>query len=405
MDPVKNPFSPGAGTQPPELAGRAPILEQARILLGRVKQQRSEKSMLLTGLRGVGKTVLLISIRSMAYKENFLTAMVESHDGKRLHELLTPYLRQFIIDLSTASYVGDKLKKAALMLKSFVKSLKISINDFNIGVEMTESPKGADSGDLEVDLPELFVALGEAAKEQNRFIAFFIDEIQYLELKELSALVMAMHKVQQGQLPIVLVGAGLPVLTELLGESKSYVERLFSFPDIGALTEQDSMKALQDPARASGVIFNRDAIDEIYRHTKGYPYFIQEWGYHSWNRAPGSPITLDAVKDATNEAIARLDSDFFRVRFDRCTPSEKRFMLSIAKLGNGPNKTNAIAEQHGVKAKSIGPVRATLIKKGMIFSPAFGEIQFTVPLFGEFILRKMKELPSPMQTQSIPFNE
>lgn len=209
----------------------------------------------------------------------------------------------------------------------------------------------------------------------------------YFSSKELAALIMAMHKIQQRQLPVVLLGAGLPILPGLAGESKSYAERLFSFPEIGALSAADAAKALQDPAKAVGVTFKTTALDEVFRLTKGYPYFVQEWGYQSWNRATSSPITLETVQHATADVIPRLDKNFFRVRFDRLTPSEKNFLRAMAGLGPGAHRTADIAETLGVKIASIGPVRAKLIKKGMIYSPAYGDMAFTVPLFDEFMLR------------------
>jgi hypothetical protein len=222
-------------------------------------------------------------------------------------------------------------------------------------------------------------------------VAVFIDEVQYFNQKELGALIMAMHKVQQQQLPVVLLGAGLPILPGLAGESKSYAERLFNFPDVGALSEEDAMKALREPAQAAGVKFNEDALKEVYRLTQGYPYFLQEWGYQSWNIAAQSPITLDDVKKATDTVIPRLDQNFFRVRFDRLTPSEKNFLRAMAKLGPGAHRTGDIADTLKVKVTSLGPLRAKLIKKGMIYSPAHGDMAFTVPLFNEFMMRAMPE--------------
>ena len=203
---------------------------------------------------------------------------------------------------------------------------------------------------------------------------------------------MAMHKIQQRQLPVVLLGAGLPILPGLAGESKSYAERLFSFPDIGALSKTDAAKALQEPALAVGVDFRPNALAEVYRLTKGYPYFVQEWGYQAWNRAPHSPITLAIVKEATRFVIPRLDQNFFRVRYDRLTPSEKNFLRAMAELGSGPVRTGDIADTLRVRIGSLGPVRAKLIKKGMIYSPAHGDMAFTVPLFNEFMIRAIPKL-------------
>ncbi len=215
--------------------------------------------------------------------------------------------------------------------------------------------------------------------------------MQYFDPKELSALIMAMHKMQQRQLPMVLLGAGLPILPGLAGESKSYAERLFSFPDIGALSESDAIKALRDPTRAAGVDFEQPALKKVFRLTQGYPYFLQEWGYQAGNRAPASPITLKIVRAATPIVIERLDQSFFRVRFDRLTPSEKKFLRAMAGLGPGAHRSSDITDALGVKITSAGPVRASLIQKGMIYSPAHGDAAFTVPLFDEFIMRTIPE--------------
>lgn len=392
MDPIKNPFSPGAGSPPPELVGRAGILEQARILLGRVKEKRPEKSILLTGLRGVGKTVLLNEIERLAIRTGYRTVAVEAHEDKSLAALLVPPLRKLLFELDRVAGAGDKAKRGLAVLKGFMNGVKVSLGDIEVGLDIDPEKGTADSGDLESDLPNLFVALAEAAEERKIPVALLIDELQYFSHKELSALIMAMHKMQQRQLPMVLLGAGLPILPGLAGESKSYAERLFSFPDIGALSEPDAIKALQDPTQDAGVDFEIAALKEIFRLTKGYPYFLQEWGYQSWNRAEASPITLQAVNDASAMVVQRLDENFFRVRFDRLTPGERRFLRAMAGLGSGARRSSDIADALGVKINSLGPTRANLIQKGMIYSPAHGDMAFTVPLFDEFMLRAMPDL-------------
>ncbi len=391
MDPIKNPFAPGAGSPPPELVGRDPILTQARVLLGRVKQRKSEKSMLLTGLRGVGKTVLLNEIERMAKADGYRTIAIEAHEDKPLGPLIAPYLRTVLFDLDRVAGAGDKVKRGLAVLRSFMGGLKVEVGEVTFGLDIDPEKGAADSGDLEIDLPNLFVAVAEAAEERKSAVAVLIDEVQYFNQKELGALIMAMHKVQQRQLPLVLLGAGLPILPGLAGESKSYAERLFSFPDIGALSEDDAAKALREPTQAAGVVFEVPALAEVFRLTKGYPYFLQEWGYQAWNLAPASPITRPIVEAATEKVIPRLDQNFFRVRFDRLTPSEKNFLRAIAGLGPGPQRTGDLAEALRVKISSLGPVRAKLIKKGMIYSPAHGDIAFTVPLFDEFMRRAIPE--------------
>jgi AAA ATPase domain len=391
MNPITNPFSPGAGSPPPELVGRDPILEQARVLLGRVKQKRSEKSMMLTGLRGVGKTVLLNEIERLAKDNAYRTISIEAHEEKSLGPLISPYLRTLLFDLNRIAGAGDKVKRGLAVLRSFIGGLKFTVHDVVIGLDIEPEKGAADSGDLEIDLPNLFVAIGEAAEDRKSSVAIFIDEVQYFSQKELGALIMSMHKVQQRQLPLVLLGAGLPILPGLAGESKSYAERLFSFPNVGALSAADAAKALQDPANVAGVSFNSSALDEVFRQTKGYPYFVQEWGYQAWNLAARSPITKQIVLDATATVIPRLDQNFFGVRFDRLTPSERNFLRAMAALGPGAQRTGDIANKLGVKVTNLGPVRAKLIKKGMIYSPAHGDMAFTVPLFDEFMIRAIPQ--------------
>jgi hypothetical protein len=391
MDKIRNPFSPGAGSPPPELAGREGIFEQARVLLGRIRSRRPEKSILMTGLRGVGKTVLLNEIERMAQRDGYRTINVEAHEGKHLALLLAPQLRRLLFELDRMAGAGNKVRRGIAVLKSFIGAIKVSVGEVEIGLDIEPEQGAADSGDLEVDLPDLFAAVAEAAEERGAAVAVLIDEVQYLSRPELSALIMAMHKMQQRQLPLALLGAGLPILPGLAGESKSYAERLLSFPDIGPLAETDAAKALRDPIRAAGEEIDADALREIFGLTKGYPYFLQEWGYQAWNHAVASPITVQIVREATPVVSQRLDQNFFRVRFDRLTPREKQYLRAMAALGAGPHRTSDIADTLGVKLSTLGPLRAGLIKKGMIYSPAHGDMAFTVPLFDEFMRRAMPE--------------
>lgn len=391
MDEVKNPFSPGAGSPPPELAGREDVLAQAAILLGRVKQKRSEKSLLLTGLRGVGKTVLLNEIERNAQGLGYRTIMVEAHEDKRLAVLLAQHLRPLLFDLDRIKGAGYKARRGLAVLRSFIGAIKISLGDLEFSLDTEPERGSADSGDLEVDLPNLFVAVAEAAEERNVAVALLIDELQYLTTTELSALIMAMHRLQQRQLPFVLVGAGLSVLPGLAGESKSYAERLFNFPQIGPLSKSAVIKALQDPVKEAGVEFESRALDKIADVTRGYPYFIQEWGYQAWNLATESPITVAVVNSAGDKVQKRLDQNFFRVRFDRLTPKEREYLRAMAELGPGPYRTADVANKLEVKLSTQGPVRASLIKKGMIYSPEHGEMAFTVPLFDEFMRRAIPD--------------
>jgi len=387
MDPIKNPYSPGAGSPPPELVGRDGVLEQARVLFGRTRLKRSEKSLLLTGLRGVGKTVLLNEIECLAKSQDYRTLVIEAYEDKALGPLLAQSLRGLLFELDRVAGTGDKVKRGLRVLRSFLGTLKVTYNDITFSLDIDPETGAADTGDLAIDLPNLFVAVAEAAEERDSAIALLIDELQYFNGTELGALIMAMHKVQQKRLPLVLLGAGLPILPGLAGESKSYAERLFMFPDIGALSEEDSAKALRDPAQSAGAVFEDEALRRVYAMSQGYPYFLQEWGYQCWNHASTTVISLEVVERATATVIARLDQNFFRVRFDRLTPSERRFLRAMAELGSGAHKTGDIAEVLGVKVTALGPVRAKLIKKGMIYSPAHGDMAFTVPLFNEFMIR------------------
>jgi len=386
---MQNPFSPGAGSPPPELAGRAPLLDQARITLGRVKAGRPERSFLLVGLRGVGKTVLLNKIRELAVGLDYRAVLIEAHEGKALAELLMPALRQLLISLDRMATISQKAKRGLRVLKSFFNGVKLKYHDVEIGIDVDPEPGVADSGNLEADLAEVFVALGEAAAERQTAVALIIDEMQYLSEEELSALIMAVHQISQRQLPLLVVGAGLPQLVALAGRSKSYAERLFQFPEVGALQPADAADAVQEPVQEQGVEFTPEALQEVITQTKGYPYFLQEWGYQVWNLATHSPIGIDVVRRATDESIRRLDSNFFRVRFDRLTPREKDYLRALADLGDTAQRSGDIAERLHVKVQSIAPVRNGLIKKGMVYSPAHGDTAFTVPLFSEFMKRIM----------------
>ncbi|TWT92935.1 MULTISPECIES: ATP-binding protein [Pirellulaceae] len=392
MDPLKNPYSPGAGAPPPELVGREPVIEQARILLGRVCQGRAEKSMLLTGLRGVGKTVLLNEIERIALEFDYSTIVVEAHEGKSLGDLLAPQFRKLLFELDRTARMNAAVKRGLAVLRAFIGSIKLTSGEYSIGLDIEPEKGTADSGDMELDLPDLFIVIGEAAKNCGTSIALLIDELQYFDEKELGALIMAMHKLQQKQLPFVLLGAGLPILPRLAGDSKSYAERLFNFPQIGALDREDAAKALQQPAADSGIAFTESALEEVFRLTHGYPYFVQEWGYQCWNSAQTSPIDTDIVETASAVVMPRLDQNFFRVRFDRLKPGEKKLLRAMAELGEGPYRMGDVAETMELKVTSLGPRRASLIKKGMIYSPNYGEIAFTVPMFDDFMRRAMPDL-------------
>ncbi len=389
MDRVQNPFAPGAGNPPPELTGRTVVLEEARIALQRIAVGRSVQSSILVGLRGVGKTVLLVRIQKMAEELGFKTHLFEAHESKTLTELIVPGLRSILFSLSTFEKSKDKARRALRVLKSFLNSFQIKIGDMEFGLGIDSEAGIADSGDLEADLPALFVAIGEAAKAAGQPVALMIDELQYVSEKEFSALIMAIHKISQTQLPLTLIGAGLPQILGLAGESKSYAERLFKYPKIGALMEEDAKAAIVGPTEAEGAKIDSAAISEILRVTERYPYFLQQWGHDAWNIATGDTIHYDDVVAATAVSIQTLDESFFRVRFDRCTPTEKRYMRALAEFGPGTHRSGDIADKLGLKTTTVGPIRGKLIKKGMIYSPQHGDTAFTVPLFDAYMMRAM----------------
>jgi type II secretory pathway predicted ATPase ExeA len=389
MDPVRNPYAPGAGNPPPELAGRSEVLSSAETTLRRVAQGRPVQYPVLVGLRGVGKTVLLVRSREIAESEGYLTIDVEAHENKSLPELLLPGLRKSLFALSTLESAKDKARRGLRILKAFLSNFSLSVGEIELGVNAETGV--ADSGDLEADLPEMLVALGEAAKDAKRPVAIFIDELQYLSSTEFSALIMSMHKINQRSLPVVLIGAGLPQILGLAGNSKSYAERLFTYPKIGALSRNDAIEAIVNPARQEGVVFEGEAVEEVMKVTECYPYFIQQWSHDAWNVTHGEHITKSDVELATPIAIAALDESFFQVRFDRCTPSEKRYMRALAELGAGHHRSGDIADKLGISTTSAAPTRSGLIKKGMIYSPTYGDTAFTVPLFDAYMKRAMPE--------------
>lgn len=387
MDPFRNPFSPGAGTPPPELAGRKLILDRVKIIFHRIRAGRSEKNLLLIGLCGVGKTVLLNEIDRIAKDCGCKSILVEAHEKKSLAGLLLPSLRQLLFQYDRMGKLSEKVKKGLRVLQSFINGIKVKYNDVEIHLDIDPEVGTADSGDLESDLPSLLEAIAEAASERKSAIAIIIDELQYLTEQELSALIMAIHRIGQKQLPLIFIGAGLPQLIGLTGKSKSYSERLFDFEEIGPLDKEDAFQAIRGPINEQGAEITDEALEAVLNQTQGYPYFLQEWGYQSWNLAEKSPIDSAAILRATKASIQRLDVGFFRVRFDRLTPREKEYIYALACLGNGPHRSGEIAEQLHCSPQHAAPIRNSLIKKGMIYSPAHGDTEFTVPLFADFMKR------------------
>ena len=383
MDPVENPFSPGAGAPPPFLLGRDELIESYKVALRRTVAGRPGKSIMPIGLRGVGKTVLLNRFDQMAQEEGLARAFIEAPESGDFEHLLAARLRSILLELDRGK-VSRAVKRALGTLKSFSFNLP---EGASISLEIDPIAGSADSGVLADDVTDLLVAVGEAADDRGRGLLLAIDEVQYLAAEELSALISAVHRTVQLGLPVILVGAGLPQLPGLVGNAKSYAERLFDFPEIGSLNAKDGKRALAVPAKAQGVDFEPEALERLIEYTQGYPYFLQEWGYHVWNAAPESPISLDDVTLAARDVQRRLDENFFRVRMDRLTPAEKRYLVAMARLGPGPHRSGDIAAELGVKVESVAPRRSTLIQKGMVYSPAHGDTAFTVPMFDDFLRR------------------
>ncbi len=389
MNPVTNPFAPGAGTPPPELAGRDELRETVRVAIERVRRGLPTKSVLMVGLRGVGKTVLLDRMWDDAEAAGIQTMRIEAPEGRSLPALLAPELRQAMLRLSRNEKAKEFAQRALKGLAGFAKALKFKYQDIEVGFDFDPEPGLADNGDLEHDLQALMEVVGVVAQHADTALVLFIDELQYVKEDELAALITALHRTAQRRLPVVLVGAGLPQLRGRMGRAKSYAERLFNFPEIGPLAPPAAKMAIAKPAEAQGVQVDKEALESIVQETQGYPYFLQEWGKQAWDTAAASPITRDDVDRASKAVVAALDESFFRVRFDRLTPIEKRYLRAMAELGPGPHRSGDVAETLHRKVTALGPTRNQLIAKGMVWSPNHGDTAFTVPLFDEFMRRIM----------------
>lgn len=386
MDPYRNPFAPGAGSRPPELAGRDQILDAARVAAGRAVAGRSARSILLLGLRGTGKTVLLNEIGRNAERQGLFVSRVESPEGETLGRLIYPEMRKVVRSFSTVAAAKHIASRGLSALRNFASVLKIEVNNVSVAVE--PEPGLADTGDLKYDLPELFSLIGRAAQAADRGWLLLIDEVQYLSEPDLSALIVAMHRISQEGLPVLLVGAGLPQIARLAGEAKSYAERLFQYPGVGPLDEAAARLAIQKPITEEDAEIEPAALDAIVRRTRGYPFFIQEWASAAWNHADGPAITLEDADQSYVETLRLLDDGFFKVRIDQLTKAEIQFVKAMAALGDGPYAMADIAAALARSQKSLGPARASIIAKGMIYSTDHGYLDFTVPLFADFMRRQ-----------------
>ncbi len=392
MDPLRNPFAPGAGTPPPALVGREEIISAAEIALHRIRRGRPEKSLMFLGLRGVGKTVLLNKVGEMAEEIGYSLVKLEAPEGQRLAQYLAPALKGVLIRLSKIEQAKVLASQALGALQGFASVFRVTIGEINVEVD---DPHTADSGNLEIDLPGLLVSVGKAARAAETSVAILVDEVQYLSEEDLRALIVAFHTISQSGLPVILFGAGLPQVAGLAGDAKSYAERLFDYPSVGPLTKPAAKEAIKKPLLDEEAEIEEAALEAIVEITGGYPYFLQEWGKHAWRVADRPPIDKNDVQTATTEATEALDKSFFRVRFDRLTPREQDYLRAMAEMGPGPHRSGEVAKLMKRKVESLGPLRSGLIKKGMIWSPSHGDTAFTVPLFDEFMKREVPHWQGP----------
>lgn len=383
MDPIINPYTPNAGAKPAAMVGREPEIEAFRVLIGRLKLGRTEKSQIITGLRGVGKTVLLNAFADHAEAEGFITAQHELDESTRIGDLIAADVRNALDALSVSSKLSRKLKSALGNLSSF------TLTD-SAGFRLSFDLRQADAETLSHDFTEVFLHLGEAAAEKGRGVAFLLDEVQFVRSIELQAIIMGLHRCTQKSLPITLVAAGLPQLPGIAGEARSYAERLFDFPRLESLSPTDAAAAIIVPAEKEGVAWEPSAVDLMLELTLGYPFYIQEHGKHTWNVASGSPISAADVVAAKPLTEAALDRSIYHVRIQRATALERRYLRAMAELGDGPFRSGAIAEKLGGGTQAHSRTRESLLKKGLIYATEdYGQLDFTVPRFGEFMQRFM----------------
>jgi hypothetical protein len=389
VDPVRNPYAPGAGQRPPELAGRDREISQFEVVLERVARGRPERSMVLTGLRGVGKTVLLNTFRSMAMQRLWGTGKIEARPEQSIRRPVAAALHMAVRELAPRHRAPDRIEYFLSVLKAFAlrdpKAPKGTSVTTQLGIDVPAARGRADSGDLEIDLTELFTEAASVAADLSVGIALFIDEMQDVPAPDISALCAACHELSQNGGPLIVVGAGLPHLPSVLSASKSYSERLFRYVRIDRLERTAADLALLAPAEREEVTFEPGALDALYQAADGYPYFVQAYGKVTWDVATGSPVTATDVSVAAPEAEGELAVGFFGSRYERATPAEREYMRAMATLGDDPVPTSAVADELGRKPSSLSPARDGLIKKGLIYSSERGLIAFTVPHFGKFL--------------------
>ncbi len=392
MDATRNPFAPGAGTPPPELSGRSAVLKRRPHRAGADTGATTGAEHHPGGPAGSRQDRAPGPDAADRDRTAHGDRIVEAREDVPIARLLAPGLRRILAELSRVEAARALASRAMSALAGFVKTFKVQLGDVTLSVDPEFGL--ADSGDLETDLSTLFVAVAEAGAASGTGVALLIDEMQYLPEADFAALIMALHRVSQSALPLLVLGAGLPQVVGQAGRAKSYAERLFQFPPIGPLSQADAREAILRPVGAANVDMTEDAVEAILRDTEGYAYFLQQWGYETWNAAASSPITRRDVDTGRASAIETLDQSFFRVRLDRCTPAERRYMRAMAELGPGPHRSGAIADALGAKVTSLAPIRAGLIKKGMIYAPQHGDTAFTVPMFDSFMRRALPNVSS-----------
>jgi hypothetical protein len=395
MDPVRNPYAPGAGQRPPELAGRDAQLRAFDVVLQRVAARRPERSLILTGLRGVGKTVLLNSLRSSAVRAGWGTGKLEARLDQSLRRPLSSALHTAVRELGHPQ--AEESDHVLGVIKSFAQrdaGAGAALRDrWSPGIDAPAVRGRADSGDIEIDLVELLTDVGGLAADLGKGVAIFIDEMQDLGPDDVSALCAACHEISQSALPVIVVGAGLPFLPAVLSASKSYSERLFSYQRIDRLDRTAADHALTAPADQEGASFTAEALHQMFEATGGYPYFIQAYGREAWDLAPATPITAADVAVAAPAAEAELAVGFFGSRYERATPAERDYLQAMATAAekdpeatsDGSVLTASVADVLGKKPQSLSPARDALMKKGLIYSAERGRIAFTVPHFGRYL--------------------
>lgn len=388
MDPVSNPYSPGAGTPPPALVGRDDELRELEVAVKRMDIGRPARSTLLTGLRGVGKTVLLNRFGQIARDQGWTHQQLEATEDIDLAEAVAIIARRAILELSRERRMAERSRRALGVLRSL--QIRWSIPEWGAVMEIEPFAGLADSGKLDDDLADLFTELGSLARDQSSGVLFTIDELQYLSKGQLSALIVGLHRISQEQLPLMVVGAGLPSLPGLAGEAKSYAERLFRFTSIGSLSQAEATIALANPALHQSVRWEPEAIELAVDVSRGYPYFLQEYGKQSWNTANGPDVIhVSDVQASIPIANDELDTGFFAARFDRVQPAAQGYLFAMASQGSGPYRSSEVANTLGKSTRQVAPIRDQLIKRGLCYSPSHGVIDFTVPMFDRFVRRRL----------------